>query len=76
MADRAPGEAQARPLRITSQAFAQALADAGVLASINDVTRIVIVAGPDPMRPPLLWVEHIGDEVLLDVPRLLAGDGS
>jgi hypothetical protein len=65
---------QAAPARkITARAFAQALAEAGVLTSLDGVRRIVIVAGPDALSPVMLHVERAGDERLLDVAALLAG---
>jgi len=60
-----------RPRPILADAFGRALVDAGVLPSIDDVRRIVIDAEAGHLV--MMYVEHIGDERLLQVAQTLQG---
>ncbi len=51
--------------------IAKALEDAGVIANVNDVTRIVIDLRGGHM--PVIHLELVGDERLIDIAKLLKG---
>jgi hypothetical protein len=57
--------------RITADRFGQALADAGIIEDIFDVTRIVIDAQAG--HVVMIYVERFGDERLLKVAQTLDG---
>jgi hypothetical protein len=65
----AAGTERARP--IMSEAFGQALADAGIIHDPDKVSRIVIDAQQG--RAVMLYVERFGDERLLKVAQTLDG---
>lgn len=65
-----------RPQIITSNEMARALADAGVIESLDTCRRIVIdIGGPDgcPVNPVMIYVERFGDDRLLQVAQTLEG---
>ena len=59
--------------KIVGHVFAKALAEAGVVHGLGSVTRIVIDVR-EPMGPVKVYVERIGDEKLIDLAALLAGE--
>lgn len=60
--------------RILGHVFAQALADAGVVSDLNTISRIVIdVTANDAVK---VHVQRFGDERLIDLAALLAGETS
>lgn len=62
---------RARPHhRIMAEQYGQALAEAGLIANIDDVHRILVDVRPH--RPLTVWVEYYADERWLD---LLPGEG-
>lgn len=61
-----------RPRIVTSRAFCKALLDAGVISGdLDRIARVVIVA--QPLECPRIYVEHLGDERIIDVASMLPG---
>lgn len=58
---------------VTSQHVAQTLHEAGVIPQLDYVTRVTITLGPEPMDPPLILVELLGDDRLNDLAAELTG---
>ena len=57
---------------ITAQAFAEELVAAGLIETPAErVAKIVIVA--EPRQPVRIFVEYLGEEGWLNVPRMLGG---
>ena len=62
---------RARPRVIASEAFAKALADAGIIPDLDRVARIVIYAQAGHVL--VMHVQYFGDERLLKVAQSLEG---
>lgn len=56
----------------TASKIAKVLEDAGVIANINDVTRIVIDLRGG--HVPVIHLELVGDDRLIDIAKLLTDD--